>query len=72
MEFLVRLSKGRLRIGKPGTVRGPRLWLVWGRSRGPVCDCCGLLQGPLYDLFECVITLLRVTCFDVNMCTPTY
>ena len=31
-------------------------------------DYCGLLQGPLCDLFECVIAWLRVTCLDVNVC----
>ena len=41
---------------------------VWGRSHGPICDCCGLLRGPLCDLFEYVIAFLRVTCLDVNMC----
>ena len=34
---------------------------IWGRSRGPVCDC-----------FECVIALLRVTCLDVNVCVLIY
>ena len=33
---------------------------------------CGLLQDPLYDLFESVITRLRVTCLDVNMCVLIY
>ena len=31
------------------------MWLVSGRSHGLVCDCCGLLRGPLFDLFERVI-----------------
>ena len=31
----------------------------------------GLLRGPLCDLFECVISWLRVTCLDVNVCALT-
>ena len=49
-------------------VQGLCLWHVLGQSSGPVCDYCGLLQGPLCDLFGRVISLLRVTCLDVNMC----
>ena len=26
-----------------------------GSVHGLVCDCCGLLRGPLCDLFECVM-----------------
>ena len=51
MDFMVCLGE----LGEPVIVRGLCLWAVWGRSLGPVSDCCGLLRGPLCELFECVI-----------------
>ena len=62
MDFLVclgkplRLGEDRLCLGELTIVRGLCLQPVWGRSRGLVCDWCGLLRGPLYDLFECVVS----------------
>ena len=51
----LRLSKGRLRLSEPLIVRGLCLWLVLGRSHGPIYDCLWLASGPLYDLFKSVI-----------------
>ena len=42
-------------LGKLVTVWGLCLWPVWGQFCGLICDCCGLLWGPLCDLFGCVI-----------------
>ena len=50
-----RLSEGGLSLGKPGDRHCGLFLLVWCRFRGPVCDCCGLPRGPLYDLIESVI-----------------
>ena len=49
----LRLGGGKLSV--PAGVQVLCLWPILGRSRGSVCDCCGLLQGPLCDLFERVI-----------------
>ena len=65
------LCEGRLHLGESTTVQGLCLQPVCGWSRGPICDCCGLLQEPLYDLFEYVVACLRVTCLDVNVCALT-
>ena len=51
----LRLGEGGLCLGVSACVRGLCLWLVWGGSRGPVCDYCGLLRGPLCHLLERVI-----------------
>ena len=51
----LRLDEGKLRLSMPAGVRGLCLWPISGRSHGSVCDCCGLLRGPLCDLFERVI-----------------
>ena len=48
-DFLVYLRRGRLCLGVLAMVRGLCLWHVSGRSRGSVCDYCGLLRGPLCD-----------------------
>ena len=53
-EGCVLLGKG-VRLGEVVTCGGLRLWLVWGRSSGSVCDCLWLASGQLYDLFESVI-----------------
>ena len=49
------LGRGKLRLSVPVGFRGLCLWPISGRSRGSVCDCYGLLRGPLCDLFERVI-----------------
>ena len=35
--------------GVPAMVRGLCFWLFSSRSRGPICDYCGLLRGPWCD-----------------------
>ena len=48
----LRLGGGRLRLGVRAMVQGLCLWHVSGRSHGLVCDCCGLLRGPLCDCWS--------------------
>ena len=52
----LRLGRGKLHLGVPVIVQGLCLWHVLGQSHGPVCDYCGLVRGPLCDLFGRVIT----------------
>ena len=53
-EVVARLGEERLHLREHVTVRGLCLRLVWGRSCGLVYYYCGLLRGPLCDLFGCV------------------
>ena len=48
---IAHLGGCRLLLGIPAMVQGLCLRPVSGRSRGLVCDYCGLLRGPLCDLF---------------------
>ena len=57
VDFLVRLGKAFARLGEGRICLGePVIVPVWGRFHGLVCDCLWLASGPLYDLFESVIS----------------
>ena len=55
-EAFARLREERLRLGEPVTCGGLCSLPVLGWFRGPVCDYLWLALGPLYDLFESVIS----------------
>ena len=49
------LGKAMLHLGELAAVQGLCLGPIWSRSHGLVFYCCGMLRGPLCDLFEYVI-----------------